>query len=80
MFYLVELPDLLLLLHPQVVGLLHQLLRLVPGLQLQLGQRVFVFAGQVGLEDLALSFLSCFLDDDDEGIYRGLLSYCKSTC
>jgi len=64
--HLVELFDLTLLLHPQSVGPLHQVLRAVPGLQLQVGQCLVFLAGEVCLVDLTFPFLCSFLNQEQK--------------
>lgn len=55
--------DLFLPLQSQSVGPLHQVLRPVPSLQLQLGECRILFTQQVCLINLSLPFFSSFLDD-----------------
>ena len=63
MLYLVELFDLLLLLHPQDGGLLHQSLRPLLSLQFKLSECRVHFTWHVCLKDLTLPLLSSFLNE-----------------
>lgn len=60
--YLVEMFDLIFLLHPQSITLLHQALCTFLGFDLQVTQWLVLLTGQVCLMDFMLPFICNFLD------------------